>query len=69
MTQDFGIRKSELGIPTRPPADLDFVGGWVANPKFEIRNSKSGFRGGWAAFRILNSEFRIGWVVGDDRPS
>jgi hypothetical protein len=46
---EFGIRNSELGIPTRPP--VLWGCGW------EIRNSNIGIRNafGWEAFLI-------GWV-------
>ena len=66
MTHEVGIRNSEFGIPTLPPPYLKDVAGLAANPQSAIRKSKFRIWGGWAAFRIPNSEFN-GWVGGNDR--
>ena len=68
MTHEVGVRNSEFGIPTLPPPDLEGMAGWAAHSELGMRNSPPpplvSEAGGWAAFRIPNSEFRIGWVGG-----
>jgi hypothetical protein len=47
MIFELGMKNEELGIPLRPPHDLDNMGGWAA---FLIPNSY--FLIGWLAGRV-----------------
>ena len=61
---ELGIRNEELGIPSRRSLDLVDLGGRIANLDLVIRSPESRPLRGWAAFRIPNSEFRIGRAGG-----